>query len=335
MATLLQHLRQESRAVISSAYAGSTNKNLKTQIKSFLLFTLYCNIASLPASTETAVLYVIFLKHSGLSYATIKNYLNGVRIFHLCHGFSFDVLQQFDMRLVLQGIKREIGNAPRPKLAIQPETLALMAQHVNYNDTFELAAWTAILIGFFGFLRKSNLVPQSKQGFNNHRHLSRSNVHRITEGLRITLRSTKTIQYRQRDLTLYIAHIPGSILDPVAAWDRLVANTANADSQGPSFVFHTANGYTTLTHSTLVKYIKSLVYKVGLDPTQYSGHSLRRGGCTFAFQAGVPVDLIRQHGDWKSNAYQQYLEFNSASRLTVTRAMGSQLTGASLATLAN
>ena len=54
-------------------------------------------------------------------------------------------------------------------------------------------------------------------------------------------------------------------------------------------------------HTTLVKLIKNTIVNLGLDPTNYSGHSPRRRGCTFAFQAGVPVgtgSLLHTRGIW-------------------------------------
>ena len=46
---------------------------------------------------------------------------------------------------------------------------------------------------------------------------------------------------------------------------------------------------------------------LSLDPADFSGHSLRRGGATFAFQCGIPSELIKLQGDWRSDAYMLYL----------------------------
>ena len=35
----------------------------------------------------------------------------------------------------------------------------------------------------------------------------------------------------------------------------------------------------------------------------YSGHSFRRGGATFAMKSGVPFPLIKCQGDWASDAF--------------------------------
>ena len=48
----------------------------------------------------------------------------------------------------------------------------------------------------------------------------------------------------------------------------------------------------------------------GRDPSRYSSHSFRRGGATWAFGCEVSPELIQIHGDWKSEAYKRYLDFD-------------------------
>ena len=48
---------------------------------------------------------------------------------------------------------------------------------------------------------------------------------------------------------------------------------------------------------------------------------MRRGGTCWAFSSQVPVDLIKSHGDLKSDCYQQYLSFSLEDRLLVASKM--------------
>ena len=48
--------------------------------------------------------------------------------------------------------------------------------------------------------------------------------------------------------------------------------------------------------------LKAYLSRSGLPPEQYGSHSFRRGGATFALEAGVPLDSIAVMGDWKSDA---------------------------------
>jgi integrase len=54
------------------------------------------------------------------------------------------------------------------------------------------------------------------------------------------------------------------------------------------------------------KAIKQPVVSVGLDPRQFSGHSLRSGGATDLFEARVAYHIIKKMGRWKLEAAIRY-----------------------------
>ena len=62
-----------------------------------------------------------------------------------------------------------------------------------------------------------------------------------------------------------------------------------------------------MTHSKFVQILQASLRGSGLNPSEYSGHSFRRGGATFAFACGIPAEIIKLQGDWKSSAYQKYI----------------------------
>ena len=96
-----------------------------------------------------------------------------------------------------------------------------------------------------------------------------------------------------------------------------------AASQDPVFVMRTGNGkLKPLLYKQLQEKIKVLIGKTGRDPTLYASHSFRRGGgCSWAFKAGVPTDLIQHHADWASDCYRRYLTFDFGEKLSVSESM--------------
>ena len=71
-----------------------------------------------------------------------------------------------------------------------------------------------------------------------------------------------------------------------------------------------------LTKSTFIHTFRGLLLKAGVpDIAAYTGHSFRRGGASWAFQAGIPGELIQVCGDWASDAYKKYLEFSMQNKL--------------------
>ena len=109
----------------SKAYAPGTNSNLRYQWKAFLLFSSYFHLVPVPAAVSTLCRYIMFLCHSLQTYQSLKNYLNGVRIFHLCHDYDFPLLANFQVRLVLQYAKSVLRSGPCAKLPIEPWMLLL------------------------------------------------------------------------------------------------------------------------------------------------------------------------------------------------------------------
>ena len=61
-----------------------------------------------------------------------------------------------------------------------------------------------------------------------------------------------------------------------------------------------------LTHRLFVDTLRFCLGKVGVNPSEFSGQSFRRGGATFAHRMGVSPLLIKLMGDWSSDAYIAY-----------------------------
>ena len=56
------------------------------------------------------------------------------------------------------------------------------------------------------------------------------------------------------------------------------------------------------------KRLKEAVAQCGVDPRQYASHSFHRGSATWALACGVPGELVKSMGDWKSAVYLDYLD---------------------------
>ena len=57
------------------------------------------------------------------------------------------------------------------------------------------------------------------------------------------------------------------------------------------------------------------------EVARLSAHSLRRGGATAAYEAGVPLEAIMRHGRWRSNAVLAYLRESVRVRMEVVQSM--------------
>ena len=63
----------------------------------------------------------------------------------------------------------------------------------------------------------------------------------------------------------------------------------------------------TLTRSYFVETTKTLIEDIGLDPTQFAGHSYRTGAASTASEQGFSSYEIKMLGHWQSEIYNIYL----------------------------
>ena len=72
-----------------------------------------------------------------------------------------------------------------------------------------------------------------------------------------------------------------------------------------------------LLRGWFVKRLKKWVKYFDLDPTDYSMHSLRKGGFKWCLQAGISLHLAIDRGDWKSSAWKAYLAYDIDDRVAM------------------
>jgi hypothetical protein len=188
------------------------------------------------------------------------------------------------------------------------------------TDPLKVSAWACFIIAFFSFSRLGNLLPSSQNQFDPKVHLTRQDIFVASDGILIYLKWTKTIQDGSRFLLLPLVAIPEHILCPLQAVKRMLA-LSPAPGGAPAFSYRFKSTLLSINHSQLVQLFRVLLNSLGLNSSLYSGHSFRRSGASFAFQAGVRSELIQAHGDWRSMAYMQYLSFTSEQKQMVSLQM--------------
>ena len=332
-AVLLHALDWEVAQAKRSAYASGTGHNFHSQWKASLLFYCFCGVCPLPTSVENLCRYIMFLAANMNVYQTIKNYLNGVHVLHACHGLSFGLRDHFEVQLVLQAVKRRLRQAPFAKIPITPDILKAFYHRFDLASPFYASLWCSYIFAFFGFLRKSNVVPRSLASFDCLKHLTQDSITITPSGLLLTLNWSKSIQFKERVVTVPLCSIPGNILDLVNAVSCM-CRLSPAGPRPPPFLISMVTAI--WIKLLITRSLKLLAYHMftrellqgltalGIDPSQYGGHSFRCGGCTFAFRAGVAAELLKAPGPGIACVI-CYLDFSPAQRLSVTKSMATAL----------
>ena len=152
-------------------------------MKTYFLFCNYFNISPLPLIPFVICNFFEFLSRSVKAFSTLLNYKSSLKRFALYNGYSDEPLSDFVIVLSLRALKRELSTLPVQKLPISPGMLLQFVEYLDLSIPVHATLWACYLIAFFGFLRKSNLVPPTPQDFSPEKHLTRGNISVLDECL--------------------------------------------------------------------------------------------------------------------------------------------------------
>ena len=266
------------------------------------------NIPSVPASTHNICMYAAFLARS-LKPTSVQQYVGTIGLLHTELGLENPLTDNYFLKSLFRGIKQVKGDSQVQKLPITVDILSRIFEMINFNSSFESSFWTACLTAFYGMFRKSNLMPTTAAKFSSEKQLTKSNFSFFTWGVLVHVRWSKTIQFRDKVVQIPFSTIPYSPLCPVRAISRAFPFTRHCDvsAQAFSWISTGPTDFRVLTYAQFIKHLRYCLRSIGLDPSEYGGHSFRRGGASLAYQAGLPVEAIKLLGDWKSDAVLLYL----------------------------
>ena len=292
----------------AACFAESTKASYRSHKRAYLDFCVRLGCPPVPVTQDNLCRYAAYLADvKKLAAASIPKYLNAVRLLHLEEGLVNPLQHNWALDSILRGIKRCKGTTPNQKLPITPDILLNIHSQLNWDSPFDVVFWGACLVMFFGLFRKSNVLSPAGS-FSPNKHLCRSDLIVHHWGLEVKVRWSKTIQNHERTLSVPIPLIPGHPLCPVTAVIKAFSLSPTAPPVGPAFVVPGLSQLMPLSYPQFVKHLRKLLTRLGLRAQLFAGHSFRRGGASFALQAGLPGDVIMQLGDWRSDAYKLYLD---------------------------
>jgi hypothetical protein len=321
----LSLLKAEAKSFKRSAFAASTQKTYRSQLRKYLQFCVDYDCLPIPVSQPTLICYVAYLARH-LSASSIPQYLNVVRILHEEAGLGNPLSDNFELAMLKRGIRREKGVPPVQKFPISVGILRKIHALIDLSHPGDLAFWAAALVAFFAFMRKSTLLPESA-AFVATKTLLREDVSDLCiDSFLLKVKHSKVIQFGQKVLCLPFVCCSEAALCPVRA--LLSHFGASPLGVGSSLFSYSLGGReVVLTQRIFVSKLRALLIKVGIDPSVYSAHSFRRGGASYAFQLGLSPLQIKLRGNWASEAYERYVFISSGATFAVARALAGGVSG--------
>jgi hypothetical protein len=163
--------------------------------------------------------------------------------------------------MIQRGMTRLMGSPPKQKLPITVAILLDLKKSL-FDSPSDVAFWAACVVAFFGFLRKSTLLPSSGDLTAN-KYIARSDVMEMTlRSFFLLIRFSKTIQFGQRVLSLPYVACDDMLVCPVRALLKRFGLSKLAPSR-PLFNFVLNGIEVSFTNAFFMKQLRDLLRLTG------------------------------------------------------------------------
>ena len=262
---------ERAKAFAANAKSPHTNSAYESDMKDFEAWCFAQSFESLPATPRTVGFYLA-ARAGTLKVSTLSRRLVAIKSAHVLNGFELDTKHPA-IRETLTGIKRTYGVARNERAPLLTEDLrrAVDAEPSQRNRAI-------MLLGFAAALRRSEIVS-----------LDVDDLTFTDDGVIVFLAKRKNDQEGEGTKI----GVPfGS--DPITCPVRNLKTHLGDNEDGPIFLNRWGHR---LSGKWVWKIVKNAVERIGMDPEQFGGHSLRAGLATSAAKAGVGErSIMRQTG---------------------------------------
>ena len=283
--------------LLDNDLSENSDKTRASQIKNYLEFCAVYGIESLAPGHDGIGFYVAHLSNTH-KYVSIKNYLCGVNYYLKTHRRPGVPYEDPLVSRSLRGARRVLGDSPTQALAILPEHLIVMLEHLPCS-LGHTCFWAAALFAFRSLLRKCHYTESDSM-------LTRSAFEFFDWGMMVTVSRTKTIQFKERKLLIPICRVSNKQLCAVHWVERHFTEVKGRPTH-PAFLIPDGDRVSAMSYKVFSDMLKLFAGMSGIEADRISSHGFRSGGATFLARLGVEIDVIKQRGDWKSDQVLVYL----------------------------
>ncbi len=276
--TDIKALQEETILNLKSSKSDNTVRAYKSDFKDFNSFCIKNGFNELPTEPKIVSLYLTHLSTKGSKISTLKRRLVSIGVIHQLKGHYLDTKHPSIIEN-LMGIKRRKGSfqkGKKPLLINDLKKIINLIDKENIEDIKKIRDRTILLIGFSGGFRRNEIVS-----------LNYDDLEFVQEGLKITLRKSKTDQFGEGSLK-GIPYFSNDEYCPVVSiknWLKMSKITSG--SLFRRFNKGSKISEKRLTDQSVALIIKEYVNLAGINSNNYSGHSLRSGFATSAAASGA------------------------------------------------
>lgn len=296
-------LLQQAKEYVSNSRAHNTVRSYNNAWHHFNEWCLIHGVEALPASALTVVAYFQDVAHH-YAISTLSQRKIVIKRVHRLSKLP-DPTESEEVREMWLALCRTKGTAQHGKNAITTNDLQAMID-VCGNDLRGIRDKALLLFAFCGAFRRSELVA-----------LDLEDITFNAQGILVNIRRSKTDQTSKGQL---VGIRKGKYTEtcPVAAMQQWL-HIGNI--QSGALFFSVGNNRRRLCDKSVSLIIKDKAKRIGLDPTLYSGHSMRAGLIT-AVGEHNPVAAQRQARHRNFETTVRYIRPLDAMRDNLTQMAG-------------
>jgi hypothetical protein len=248
--------------------------------------------------SEVALCFFVVTLSSLLVPGTIRNYLFGIRDYHVGRGFPNPLAGADRLWRIMGFLFRACGEPKTRRRPITVHTLGVLFKFVDFSTHIGRTFWSMLTNGVYGLLRIGELTPKRDRFKPRTRHWREGATLAV-----LKLPKTKTEQLKSVKI----------IFTAVENWSCPVSSTrymlrhSPLPSEKSSFLWRTEEGRP-VGRDDLISFVRARCVDAGLSPDDYNGISLRKGGALSLSLAGVDEQVIRAMGRWKGAVVDRYID---------------------------
>ena len=280
-----------ARRYADASRAASTQRAYASDWRRFSAWCFARQLETLPADPHVVAVFLSAEAEAGSAPLTVGRRLAAIGWMHRRAGLQPPQAREGAAAIleVMAGIRRSHGIAPVRKHAADADVLRDVLRAIAGDDLRSVRDRALLAFGMAGAFRRSELVA-----------LRLADIERVPEGLRVTIRRSKT---DQDGAGATIAIPEGRRLRPKALLDIWLERSGISDG----FLFRrlTAGPAGVVTPSPMsdravARLVQLRVAQASYVAADFAGHSLRAGFLTAAARAGASVFKMREVSRHKS-----------------------------------
>ena len=291
LTTDLKTIQEETILNLKASKATNTIRAYRSDFHDFGLFCAKNGFKSMPSEVKTISLYLSYLAANNVKISTIKRRIVSIGVLHKLKGHYLDTKHPAIIENLL-GIKRRKGvkqNGKKPLLINDLKKIINVIDEEKKSEIKIIRDRSIILLGFGGAFRRNELVS-----------LDYDDLEFVNEGLKINIKKSKTDQFGEGSVKAlpFFENQKYCPVKSIQEWLKI--SEIKSGSLFRKFYKGMALSNNRLSDQSVALLIKYYLNKVGIDNSNYSGHSLRSGFATSAAEAGAEERSIMNMTGHKS-----------------------------------